>query len=134
MLETPQEWSEALPSAISALNSAKCSVTGVTPHFALFGQEKRMPLDLIYGNAPEPGRSLTGHLNHLTEVTQQIYKSMREKQNLSIARSSHQYNESDKNPLLIDDLVWLFTPRISAEKGSKLSTFWTGPWRIIRNI
>ena len=134
MVETQKEWSELLQNAVMALNSSKSSVTGVTPHFALFGKERRMPIDMIYGPPPESKETMTSHLQNLTEITRQTHIFMRKQQNLAIKRSELQYNHSNKNPIFLDDLVWLFTPILQKDKGRKFSTYWTGPWRVIRKI
>ena len=134
IIDTEQEWSEVLPNAVMALNSSKSSVTGVTPHFALYGKERRMPIDMIYGKPTESFDTIGQHLQNLTQITRRTHQFMREKQDNAIQRAELNYNQNITNPIMIDDLVWLFTPIIQKEKGRKFSTFWTGPWRVIKKI
>ena len=134
MIDTERDWNELLPNAVMALNSSKSSVTGVTPHFAIFGHERRIPLDMIYGQPAESSNTMGKHLQNLTDITRETHCQMREKQQLAINRSEMQYNKNQKNPILPDDLVWLYTPIVQPEKGKKFSTFWTGPWRVIKKI
>ena len=134
LIEQNIEWTEALPTAVAALNASKSSVTGVTPNLAMFGRERRMPPDMIYGAPPSEELTMPKHLTQMTENTRQIHKHMIKNQNIAIARAEGQYSETEKQPFLEDDLVWLFTPIYQARKGRKFSSYWTGPWRIIKRI
>ena len=89
---------------------------------------------MIYGPPIENCETVGQHLQNLTNLTLKTHQYMREKQNNAIQRAELSYNQNIPNPILIDDLVWLFTPIIQKEKGRKFSTFWTGPWRVIRKI
>jgi hypothetical protein len=53
----------------------------------------------------------------------------------SIERSRINYSGKIKGePVKVDDLVWLFTPRVNTTIGKKLTTYWTGPWKVIKRI
>ncbi len=46
LLETWEDW---LPQVAASINSSVCESTGKSPHFILFGVDKRLPYDLLTG-------------------------------------------------------------------------------------
>ena len=41
-------WSEHLPEMVAAYNGTRCTVTGYSPYFLLFGRKARMPVDYLF--------------------------------------------------------------------------------------
>ena len=134
-IQTGQDWESLLPTALVAIRTARNRHTGVTPFFAMYGREAKLPLDFLYEH---PGlkrahRTVYGH--DLEERMRFIYKYMRSHLTKAIGRARMDYNgKLDKQPLVEGDLVWLFTPKINPDLGKKLSVYWTGPWKILRKI
>ncbi len=48
-------WTELLNKLIFAYNSTRCEVTRFSPFYLLFGHLPRLPVDLLFGLAPEGG-------------------------------------------------------------------------------
>ncbi len=48
-------WKESLNKLTFAYNSTRCEVTGFSPFYLLFGRSPRLPVDLLFGLAPEGG-------------------------------------------------------------------------------
>ncbi len=46
LLETWEDW---LPKVAASINSSVCESTGKSPHFIIFGVDKRLPYDLLTG-------------------------------------------------------------------------------------
>lgn len=125
------DWEDNLPAALLALRTAKNKRTGVTPHFALFGREAVLPVDLVYGLDPDSVRSPRDYSYELKTRMTQAFAMMRNKLQNAIARSSHAYGGSNPDPLQPGDVVWLYTPALKARK---LQSGWTGPWIIQKKI
>lgn len=133
--ETDQDWEEALGTALLALRTARNRHTGVTPFYAMYGREAKIPIDLIYHNHQEwkPDHSLYG--KELEERMQAAYRHMRVNIKASIERARINYDgKLHGEPLEPDHLVWLFTPVINPNKGRKHSVYWSGPWRVVEKL
>jgi len=51
----------------------------------------------------------------------------------AISRARIRYdNRSSGKPLEVNDLIWLFTPRIPVGASKKFHNPWTGPWKITK--
>ena len=75
------------------------------------------------------------HTKNLYDRNKVTFSYMRER--LGFAFEKLRANYTGKlagKPLTVGELVWLFTPKISKERGRKMSTYWTGPWEIARKI
>ena len=134
-LETGEDWEEVLDIALLALRTAKHSSTGISPFFAMYGREARMPLDFIFpvNNDATPRSHEEAHM--LEKKLQLAYQHVRRNIQKGIRRNRQLYRGKLNNqPLQLDDLVWVFTPRIRQTKGKKFSIFWTGPWKITEKI
>lgn len=49
-----RDWVACLPQVVFSYNSAPHQATGESPHFLMFGQEPRLPVDFLLGRIPEP--------------------------------------------------------------------------------
>ena len=129
--ESSQDWELVLPSCLFAMRTARNRNLGMTPHFALFGREARAPVDLIYGK-PEPEKyGANEYVNDLRDRMTQSFNRIRQNLETANDRERQQYrNKLQGTPLQENDLVWLFTPKVRPGESKKLTTMWTGPWRI----
>lgn len=49
-----RDWVACLPQLLFCYNSTPHQTTGESPHFLMFGQEPRLPIDFLLGRTPEP--------------------------------------------------------------------------------
>ena len=49
-----RDWAKCLPQVLFYYNSTPHQVTGESPHFLMFGQEPRLPIDFLLGRVTEP--------------------------------------------------------------------------------
>lgn len=49
-----RDWATCLPQVLFCYNSTPHQVTGESPHFLMFGQEPRLPIDFLLGRVAEP--------------------------------------------------------------------------------
>jgi hypothetical protein len=133
--ETGQHWVDILPTALLAMNTARCRSTGVSAYYCMFGRECRMPLDCMFPNPYEQRRYRTAYGRDLGDRLLSVHSFMRDNIKKSTERSRANYNgKLDSHPLEVSDLVWLYTPRLQVDRGSKLSIVWTGPYVVTDKI
>ena len=134
MEHLPGDWEDHLPMVLLALRTSKCRSTGVSPYLAMFGRQAQVPLDVMYGN---PGVAEEEDETSITKTVREnletIYKYMREKQLKATERQRTQYKDKEET-FQVGDKVWVFTPTIKKEKGSKFSIYWTGPWVVVEKV
>ncbi len=75
LLETWKEW---LPQIAASINSSVCESTGQSPHFILFGVEKRLPYDLL-SSSHTPVYSVDDYVRCQIKVFSDIHKSVKHK-------------------------------------------------------
>ena len=138
---TEQDWEQLLPTALLAIRTSRNRMTGVTPHYALFGREARLPIDIIYGS-PGDIVEATGDPETvaLTDRMEKAYKYIREYADQTVERARGDYSGKLEKILLQEgDKVWLFTPQVIQPRGhplmpKKFLAFWSGPWDVIKVI
>ena len=79
-------WSAHLPEVIQAYNGTQAAITGYSPHYLMFGQRLRFPIDLYFPTLR--GESEKFHVNHCVADIQKHLK-----QALEVAQQ-HNKNEA----------------------------------------
>jgi transposase InsO family protein len=125
------DWEADLDAALLALRTARNRHTGVTPHFCLFGREAVLPVDIAMGNVPKAKRGPQEYANQLRDHLEKAYRHIRVDLQQAVERARGGYtNKLRGEPLEVDQLVWLYTPKVRPGNSKKLTSFWTGPWRV----
>ena len=131
--ETGQDWEEVLPVALLALRTSRNRHTGVSPFYALYGREAKLPIDLIYPNKQASDRTTTVVGREIKARMAATFRYVRNNLKLAVERTRMNYNgKLSKKPLVEHDLVWLFTPAVKKGANKKTSVFWSGPWKITK--
>ena len=128
-------WPRLMPILALAYNTKVNETTGVTPYLAQFGEEAKMPIDLIIG-PPSPvneQRSLSQYVEELVGRFKRIYKEMRESHQSTIRRNAAGY-KGISTGLKKDDLVYYLCPRQVPGKPPKLTDSWLGPYRVVEQV
>ena len=128
-----KEWVKYLPAMVMAYNTKVNSSTGVTPFFATFGREARLPVDLIL---PTPGEQPVGmneHVDLAIKRFQRIYTFMRQNQEAVIRRNAKLYTGKVET-YAENQKVWYLCPRKVASKPRKLTDEWVGPYKIVKQV
>ena len=115
----------------SAFRNAVSSSTGYTPFQLMFGRDPIEDLDTMF---PSPSRKRNLLLasefgQKLATRIKQAYHLARNSMNLAIARQRHSYQRAPKF-FKEKDMVWLFTPFIGEQGNRKMTTGWSGPWKV----
>ncbi|CAK1599348.1 unnamed protein product [Parnassius mnemosyne] len=115
--------------------SAVHESTSVTPAFASFGRELRLPADLITGIPPDAPRSITDYANDLRNKMNDIYEHVRQTAQQTSEKLKTRYDRKMNNKGFDEgSLVWLHNPVRSKGNSPKLQAKWDGPYRIVTRI
>ena len=128
-----KEWSRYLPAMVMAYNTKVNSSTGMTPYFATFGREARLPVDLILPLPGEEAKTLNSHVEETLKRFNRIYAFMR-KNNEAIIRRNAKIYSGKKHDYETDEKVWYLCPRKVDKKPAKLTDQWIGPYKVIKRI
>ena len=75
-----------------AYNTKVNSSTGVTPYFATFGREARLPVDLVLPTPGEESRTMNSHVEEVLRRFNRIYAFMRQNNEATIRRNAKTYS------------------------------------------
>lgn len=130
---TPGSWTDKLISAIFEINIARNRITGVSPYFALYGRNVRIPLDVYF---PEDNvrqiNPWTNYIKGLSIKMEKIHSRMVQQERLSIPISNQVKAPRSRNPIITGDIVYYFSPKGILNLSKKLTLRWTGPYRVLQ--
>jgi transposase InsO family protein len=131
--ENPTSWHDHLPFLMMAYRSSIQESTKCSPNLLLFGEENRLPVDLLYADCSlEQDIPIcpSEYVEWVREATRQAFTVAQENLKKS---AEHQKRLYDKNTHLrkfnVGDWVWILTPPLLREK---LGHGWKGPFLITR--
>ena len=107
--------------------------TGFTPFFLEHGREARLPVDMIARPPPSQSTTLDRYTERLKVQFAKAFAVVAERQNSYVLRQKELYRERH-HKINIDDLVWLYTDRPNPNLNRKFQSFWSGPYRVTRNV
>jgi hypothetical protein len=131
--EKQNNWDKLIKFATFAYNSSKHAVTKFSPHFLLYGEEPKLPLDNILQLekkvldeklATDYRIKLLQGLRTIDYVKAQ--DNIEKSQHLSVDRRFIKPKETYQP----GEDVWLYDPTTKKGKSSKLSSHWYGPYKI----
>ena len=128
-----KEWARYLPAMVMAYNTKVNSSTGVTPYYATFGREARLPVDLILPTPGEEPQTMNSHVEQTLKRFNRIYAYMRQNNEATIRRNAKIYT-GKKHDYVEDEKVWYLCPRRVKAKPAKLTDEWLGPYKIIERV
>ena len=105
-----KEWSKYIPAMVMAYNTKVNTSTGVTPYFATFGREARLPVDLVLPTPGEQEKTVNSHVDETLKRFNRIYAYMRQNNEATIRRNAKVYT-GKKHNYEIDEKVWYLCPR-----------------------
>lgn len=70
--EHPFEWEEMIPKVCMVYNTSEHPSTGYTPFFLMFGQQARIPADLMFGTVT-PNTTSTEYASALQDTLASAY-------------------------------------------------------------
>ncbi len=99
-------WDEFIPQVACSLNSAIHSSIGESPHFILFGTDKRMPYEFISSD-PRPLYCMDDNVKRRMTVFQWIHTSVRDRLVLSqVDMVQKQHQRAKPHEIVVGDIVF----------------------------
>ena len=120
-------WDEWIPQVASSINSSVNASIGESPHFVVFGEDKRLPFHLLT-DRPSPVYNVDDYAKVHLAASQRIFDKVRT--TLDASRDlmvSKQHEKARPSNIEAGDLVFLAEP----ERVSKLAPRFTGPLRVL---
>ena len=134
--EHHRDWDVHLPYVMMAYRAAEHETTGTTPNLLMLGRETTMPLDLIYcmptSVKPVPTNQWVWELKERIEDAHTFVRGhikqaiLRQKTYHDKKLSWRKFEEGDE--------VYIFFPQKKIGCSSKLTSFWRGPFTILRKM
>ena len=121
-----ESWQDWLPFISACINNSVTSSTGTSPHYVLFGFDKRLPYDVLSQSTPL--YSFDDYAQVQKHAFQIIYQSVRER--LQASRSemiARQHHVASPVTISIGDTVMKSLP----DRQSKLAPKFRGPYTVI---
>ncbi len=123
-------WEDWLAYVAASINSRVCESTGQSPHYIIFGVEKRHSYDLL-SSSHSRVYNIDDYAKCQLKVFSNIRSIVRERlQETSEAMYLQQHKRAAPISLKVGDFVMLRDP----ERNSKLSPKFVGPRQIVRQL
>ena len=129
-----KRWPDKLQAAVFAYNCSVNRMTGVSPFFAIFGRNPVLPVDVIFPLPEERGEGWEKYLQDMKANFHSIWRSMAQKQELSIAVDQAHDQGRKKPAIQAGDVVYIYVGYIKPGISKKLQTRWTGPWNVLKRV
>lgn len=104
-----RDWVSCLPQVLFSYNTTPHQATGESPHFLMFGQEPRLPVDFLLGGVPEPvpGEVHEWIVEHQARL-QVAFDGARDRLRVAANRRKGHFDARVRNaPLEVNQLVYL---------------------------
>jgi hypothetical protein len=127
-----RDWDKRLPLFRLAYSATSHDTTGLTPASLVFGQELRLPCDLLFGVPPDRGRTMIDHAVDLVDHLKDIHPYARQHLNLASDRMKTWYDKiANSTGYHEGDRVWLYRPICVKGKSLKLQSSWQGSYKVV---
>lgn len=134
--EHHSDWDVHLPYVMMAYRSSIQETTGMTPNMLMLGRETKTPVDIMY----EPPRNVKKAPSHkwvweLQERLEIAHNTVRNNIGQAMVRQKHYHDRKLKwKTFQNGEEVYVFFPRRRPGTSPKFTSFWQGPYKIIRKM
>ena len=130
-----EDWEMYVRKVCMAYNTSTHATTGFTPFYLIFGRQARIPADLMYGTAEPENLNYSEYVSKLQQSLSEAYKIARQSSAGKLERQAELYNKKiHGKPYQVGALVWLLNPQVPRGKSKKLHKWWTGPYKVVKQI
>ena len=131
------DWDKQLKMACFAYNTSVHATTGYTPFYLMHGYEARLPVDVVYGSAPQKSTSSHDYVADMHQRITTAFEKVRERTGQEQLRQKQYYDQKVHGaPFQVGDLVWLWQPAVPRKRRycAKFHRAWQGPHVIVKRI
>ena len=130
----PFNWEYQIHKVCMAYNTSIHVSKGYSAFFLMFGQQAKLPIDLMYGTGESSEFPTKDYAVHLKKSLEEDSHLVHEQLSTSHERRKEHYDRHVHcEPYKEGDLVWLYSPVVQQGYTKKLHHPWTGPCFIIVN-
>ena len=133
--QNQRSWDEHIPLALLAYRSSVHESTTLSPAMMTYGRELDLPADLVFGSpdvASKQANEPPAYVTKLSDRMEKIHNLARDKLLEANERHKRTYDlKQFQNNYKVGDQVLLFMPAVKRGRNKKLSSRWTGPYRIV---
>uniref|UniRef100_A0A5S6Q6P2 RNA-directed DNA polymerase n=1 Tax=Trichuris muris TaxID=70415 RepID=A0A5S6Q6P2_TRIMR len=131
--DNPTTWTSWLPKVMLAYRTSVHVSTGETPFFLMFGQQCRMPVDLMVGEPVLPRQTQHEYVREMAKEMERAFTSVRTKLGVAQKRQKLYYDRYVHGAAYEEgDFVFMFDPSVGQKHSRKLRRPWKGPYRILK--
>ena len=128
---SPSSWAQKVDAAIFEINISRNRITGVTPYYAMYGRNPRVPLDVFFPDNHIQGvLKWTNFVLNLSKHIEDIHEEMAKHEQLCIPVSTEIKIPRGYSNINLGDVVYYMSPRGVANLSKKLTLRWTGPYKV----
>ena len=139
--EEQRQWPRYLSAAVLAFNANTSAATGLSPYESVFGRPAPLPAALRYSEVADGGDSRSAAkiprdtLQYLTGLQRTLTRTDKQLHTASVAQ--HEKNKLRHDVRIVEhvyepgDRVWLRQEAVKGGEAKKLSSRWTGPYRVV---
>ena len=120
-----------------AYNTSVHATTGYTPFYLIHGYEARLPVDVVYGSAPQKSTSYHDYVADMHQRITTTFEKVRERTRQEQLRQKQYYDQKVHGaPFQVGDLVWLWQPAVPRKRRycAKFHRAWRGRHVIVKHI
>ena len=131
----PSTWDTFLPKICMAYNTSVQASTGYTPFYLMFGNEARLPVNIMFGPTPADATSPNEHAAQLQVSIRQAFQAVQENMATAHKRQKEHYDRHVHGKAFQpNDLVWLLITAVPLGHPRKLHCPRTGPYRVLHRL
>ena len=134
--EKEPDWDLKLPLVLFAIRTSEHATTGFSPFNLVYGQEARLPWDIVYGQAPNTPMPhehwVADRKKHMTKVFEMV-KDLTSRRQLQQKRYFDSKQRGKFQTFVVGELVMYCDPAARKKQG-KLNKPWFGPYEVVGKI
>ena len=128
---SPGSWAQKVDAAIFEINISRNRITGVSPYYAMYGRNPRVPLDVFFPDNHIQGvLKWTNFVLNLSKHIEDIHEEMAKHEQLCIPVSTEIKIPRGNSNINLGDIVYYMSPRGVVNLSKKLTLRWTGPYKV----
>jgi hypothetical protein len=134
--EEGRDWDRKLPSTLMSFRSSVQVSTGETPFSMNYGEEMRLPIDLMFGSPPDQDMQETvTFVQQLRGELEVAFERVRQRLGAAQRRQRTHYDKNGQNgSFAVGALVLLKNHHLRPDEVSKFHRKWKGPYRVLEKL